>query len=188
EARAFGAFRLGYCAARGETLLAPILSSCLWAQQGLNLRPLPCEGSALPLSYTPPGSRAGIRAKDAPALSIGLHRLQQPVNSLLELPGPPLQRRELLPQRLEVAPRRELKGVDDLLLPAIQRALPPLHPPQRLRHPLGPLLVGHQPLECLLGQSHRLPAELSSDGHRSPVRKLRLQARQHPGGHILVAH
>ncbi len=24
-----------------------------WAQQGLNLRPLPCEGSALPLSYTP---------------------------------------------------------------------------------------------------------------------------------------
>ena len=24
-----------------------------WAQQGLNLRPLPCEGSALPLSYAP---------------------------------------------------------------------------------------------------------------------------------------
>lgn len=24
-----------------------------WAWQGLNLRPLPCQGSALPLSYTP---------------------------------------------------------------------------------------------------------------------------------------
>ena len=24
-----------------------------WAMQGLNLRPLPCEGSALPLSYAP---------------------------------------------------------------------------------------------------------------------------------------
>src|SRR6185369_1422406 len=24
-----------------------------WARQGLNLRPLPCEGSALPLSYAP---------------------------------------------------------------------------------------------------------------------------------------
>src|SRR5206468_3057390 len=26
-----------------------------WARQGLNLRPLPCEGSALPLSYAPGG-------------------------------------------------------------------------------------------------------------------------------------
>ncbi len=25
----------------------------MWARQGLNLRPLPCEGSALPLSYAP---------------------------------------------------------------------------------------------------------------------------------------
>ncbi len=24
-----------------------------WVQQGLNLRPLPCEGNALPLSYAP---------------------------------------------------------------------------------------------------------------------------------------
>jgi hypothetical protein len=30
-----------------------LTASLKWAQQGLNLRPLPCEGSALPLSYTP---------------------------------------------------------------------------------------------------------------------------------------
>ena len=29
-----------------------------WARQGLNLRPLPCEGSALPLSYAPAARRA----------------------------------------------------------------------------------------------------------------------------------
>ena len=28
-----------------------------WAQQGSNLRPLPCEGNALPLSYAPDRSR-----------------------------------------------------------------------------------------------------------------------------------
>lgn len=36
----------------------------LWAQQGLNLRPHPCEGCALPLSYAPVDEsfvkRAGI--------------------------------------------------------------------------------------------------------------------------------
>ena len=36
-----------------ELALSANTCFCWWAQQGLNLRPLPCEGSALPLSYAP---------------------------------------------------------------------------------------------------------------------------------------
>ena len=32
-----------------------------WARQGLNLRPHPCEGCALPLSYAPASSTIGVR-------------------------------------------------------------------------------------------------------------------------------
>ena len=46
--------------------------SAWWARQGLNLRPHPCEGCALPLSYAPavrglPGPRR--RALKAPGLN-----------------------------------------------------------------------------------------------------------------------
>jgi hypothetical protein len=39
---------------------APVMTcgDAKWAWQVLNLRPLPCEGSALPLSYTPQGVSA----------------------------------------------------------------------------------------------------------------------------------
>lgn len=36
-----------------------------WVRQGLNLRPPPCEGDALPLSYAPtPAYLAGVRGDD----------------------------------------------------------------------------------------------------------------------------
>ena len=34
-----------------------------WARQGLNLRPHPCEGCALPLSYAPAGIVVGFVSK-----------------------------------------------------------------------------------------------------------------------------
>src|SRR5665811_321596 len=40
------------------------LRCCEWAQQGSNLRPPPCKGGALPLSYTP-HEIVGQRTRDA---------------------------------------------------------------------------------------------------------------------------
>jgi hypothetical protein len=43
-------WRLAPHAFRSEELIALSVCSIWWAVQGLNLRPLPCESSALPLS------------------------------------------------------------------------------------------------------------------------------------------
>src|SRR5262249_57407339 len=75
---------------------------------------------------------------------------------------------QLLPHLPKAAPHRQLERVHQLLLTAVERLLPPLHPPHRLGHPLCPLLVGHQPLERLLGNPQRLGPQAAPLLHHGP--------------------
>ena len=67
--------RFGYRVVRRPEL-APEQPKQLWAQEDLNLRPLPCQGSALPLSYAPFAATEGDRRQGSIAPRAGIAVLE----------------------------------------------------------------------------------------------------------------
>src|SRR5919197_6378301 len=137
-----------------------------WAQQVSNLRPLPCEGSALPLSYVPLLERAG---KVPPGIA-GVNPLplvrRKRGELLVQLAQPPLQPTKTLPQRPEIPSAGDVERAEDLLLSPLERLLSLLQPPHRGGQLHGALLVRHQRLHRLLRKPERALLQILAKSHR----------------------